>query len=86
MQTGEKKILQEIKIDEIESRWYNNPVGRPGGVLSGRRFLFTENAPAAYVPPPRGNILEDYTKGDYPWLRLLAILHKGECCSAWKSP
>ena len=29
---------------------------------------------------------EHYTKGDYPWLRLLAILHKGECRSAWKSP
>ena len=59
------------------------------GVLAGfcqDADFFTENAPAAYVPPPSGNILEDYTKGDYPWLRLLAILHKGECCSAWKSP
>lgn len=60
------------------------------GVLAGfcqdTDFFFAENAPAAYVPPPRGNILEDYTKGDYPWLRLLAILHKWECRSAWKSP
>lgn len=86
MQTGEKKILQEIKIDGIESRWYNDPVGRPDGFLSGRRFLFAENTPVVHVPPPRGNILEDYTKGIRPRLRLLAILHKEGCRSAWKSP
>lgn len=59
------------------------------GVLAGfcqDADFFTENAPAAYVPPPMGNILEDYTKGICQWLRLLAILHKWECCSAWKSP
>lgn len=59
------------------------------GVLAGfcqDADFFTENAPAAYVSPPGGNILEDYTKGDYPWLRLMAILHKWERRSAWKSP